>query len=178
MRFRTICSVSIGAVLFVLAAVPPAHSQNATAKSGGLGGFHVVLLATAQDSRPMPQLPSGVMKALKDAGEFLPYKSYTLVDQAYVKGRGGSGQRVMLRVGQQDYVAELEAGESSAAGTRVLEVSLSELLAVFSPGQELLRATFSASDGETVVVGTSRVRDSQQALVLLVTLLRAEGGGK
>ena len=51
-----------------------------------------------------------------------------------------------------------------------------EVAPVISGGVELLNATFSASDGETVVVGTSRVRGSQQALVLLVTLVRSGTG--
>ena len=124
----------------------------------------------------MPQLPSSVMKALQDAGEFLPYKSYILVDQAFVRGRGGSEQRVVLQYPKHDYTATVEAQEPSANGARVVTVALTEMMPVLSGGVELLNATFSASDGETVVVGTSRVRGSQQALVLLVTLLRSGTG--
>jgi hypothetical protein len=177
MRSRSLWS-ALGALLFVIAAAPSAHAQNAPpAKPRDLGGFHLVLLAAdTQEAKGMPQLPSGVMKALRDAGEFLPYKSYALVDQAFVKGRGGSEQRVALQHPKHDYVATIEAGESSTAGTRVVAVSLMELAPVISGGVELLNATFSASDGETVVVGTSRVRGSQQALVLLVTLVRSGTG--
>jgi hypothetical protein len=178
MPIRKFIAGSIGAALFVLAGASLTHAQNAASRTG-LGGFHLVLLAAhAQDAKWMPQLPSSVMKALQDAGEFLPYKGYTLADQAYVKGRGGSVQRVRLQFAKQEYVAAVEAGESSATGARVVEVSLSEILPLVSGGQEVLSATFSASDGETVVVGTSRVRDSQQALVLLVTLLRSGTSGK
>jgi hypothetical protein len=179
MRNRKHWSV-ISVLLFVLAAAPLAHAQNPPPpKPKGLDGFHVVLLAAHTDEKKgMPQLPSSVMKALRDASEFLPYKSYALVDEAFVRGRGGAPeQRVALRYPKLDYVATVAAGESSATGARIVTVTLTEVAPAISGGVELLSATFSASDGETVVVGTSRVRGSQQALVLLVTLVRSGAGG-
>jgi hypothetical protein len=173
MRSRNLGSI-VGLALLALAVAPLAHAQNPpSSKPGDLGGFHLVLLAAHADAAKwMPQLPSSVMKALKDAGEFLPYKGYVLVDEAFVKGRGGSEQRVALQYPKHDYLATVEAGEPSATGGRIVTVTLTEMAPVISGGVELLNATFSASDGETVVVGTSRVRGSQQALVLLVTLVR------
>ncbi len=177
MRSRKQWSV-IGALLFVLASAPLAHAQNPPSpKPKGVDGFHLVLLAAhTNEAKWMPQLPSGVMKALRDASEFLPYKGYVLVDEAFVRGRGASEQRVALRYPKVDYLATVEAGELSTTGARVVTVSLTEIAPVISGGVELLNATFSASDGETVVVGTSRVRGSQQALVLLVTLVRSGTG--
>ncbi len=174
MRSRKLRS-SIGVLLFMLAAAPRPLAQNPPPlRPTDLGGFHLVLLAARTDQpKGMPQLPSSVTQALRDAAEFLPYKSYALVDQAFVKGRGGSQQRVALQYPKHDYLATVTAGASSATGARIVTVTLTEMAPVISGGLELLNATFSAADGETVVVGTSRVRGSEQALVLLVTLARS-----
>jgi hypothetical protein len=170
---------AIGGLLLALAGAPLTHAQDSEKPTPkDLDGFHLVLLAAhTHEAKGMPQLPSSVMRALRDAGEFLPYKSYALVDQAFVKGRRGSEQRVALQYSKHDYLATVEAGALSANGGRVVIVTLTELAPVISGGVELLSATFSASDGETVVVGTSRVRGSEQALVLLVTLVPSGKGG-
>ena len=53
-------------------------------------GVHAALLvANAKTaSKYQPELPAPVAKALKDAGEVLPFTYYELMDQVFLRGDG------------------------------------------------------------------------------------------
>jgi hypothetical protein len=139
-------------------------------------GFHVVLLLGKNSPGPIPRdLPPGVAKALKEASELLPYKSYVVQDQAVARRAGGDAYEVIGLHGPQsrDYDLALDATYREPARVSV-SVNLS-----YAPGDSkdtssVLRTEFSARLGETVVVGTSGAKDDE-SLVLLITPLAARG---
>ena len=180
MQNKNVRSVVSVCLSLVLAGAGVAYGQSPPLqKPKELEGFHVVLLAAhTQAEKWMPELPAGAMKALRDAGEVLPYKGYVLVDQGFVKGSAGREQRIALQYPGHEYSAGVKAGGTQAGDASVaLTITLHEMVSTASEskGLELLSASFSALVGETVVVGTSRVRGTEQALVMLVTLLPARG---
>jgi len=152
-----------------------AYPQKPAASTTGIAepaGFHIVLLrADSKPGRTVEELPAGVMKALKDASEFLPYKSYALQDGVLVRGARPSSDPQAVRLQGPDgreYVANIRCGPTYPAAEQSWFVSLN---VVDLSDREILRTGFDIRLGETVVVGTSKVKVTDQALVLLVTAL-------
>jgi hypothetical protein len=143
--------------------------------------FQAVLLAASD--RPggnAPALSAGAQKALADIRTLLPFKSYEQLDSVFLRttervdghlaGRDGRRYGITLRFrsggedGKQLFVDLFRFGEEST----------------FPPEQggkkgpprnpsELISTSFSLQQGETIVVGTSRSADGDEALVLLLT---------
>jgi hypothetical protein len=144
--------------------------------------FQAVLLAASD--RPggkAPDLAPGAQKALADLRTLLPFKSYEQLDavllrttqmvDGHLAGRNARQYRISLRFrsaggedGKQLFVDVFRFGEEMS----------------FPPEQggkkgpprnpsELISTSFSLKEGETIVVGTSRSGDGDEALVLLLT---------
>jgi hypothetical protein len=162
----------VALLIAVAAAVASAQSPTQPRfDSASLGGFHVVLLLAKNVSGTVPNdLPTGVAKALREAAELLPFKSYQVQDQTVLRSNGSAFQRIhLLGPLSRDYELFLE--------TKLREpqrVSVSVNLTYKSPdvrgSADVLATEFSARLGETVVVGTSKVK-SDESLVLLITPL-------
>ncbi|MES1242857.1 MAG: hypothetical protein ABUT39_14675 [Acidobacteriota bacterium] len=130
--------------------------------------FHVVLLAAGnKDSNPAPELAAGARKALDDMKGFLPFKSYRVVDtslirvirdetvQARVLGPSGSNATLILRF--------------SSGGADGKKLYLNTFTLNDEKSGRLLQTAFSMDVGESIVVGTSSVSGSDEALVTIVT---------
>lgn len=96
-----------------LACATSAHAQKKQ------NGFSVVLLI-GQTWGPssldgLPPTP-GLQKALDDVKDFLPYKSYKLLDTQWMR----SGMSRMKGVDEQEYEVTVEAGEFTRQGTDLL----------------------------------------------------------
>lgn len=131
-------------------------------------GFHlVVLLADNKPGEAVEGLPAGVNKALTDVRELLPFKSYRVLDTVLLRGSGPGTVRVAGAAGRE-YTAELRCGQMGQS----LHITF-WLKDYPSPETRppVLTARFEMAPGETVVVGTSRVKGTEQALVLLLTAL-------
>jgi hypothetical protein len=143
--------------------------------------FQAVLVAAS--NRPggtAPDLSPGAKKALADIRTLLPFKSYEQLDAVFLRttervdghlaGRDGRRYGLTLRFraggedGKQLFVDLFRFGEETT----------------FPPEQggkkgpprnpsELISTSFSLQQGETIVVGTSRSGDGDEALVLLLT---------
>ena len=227
-------------------------------------GFSVVLvLADLQASSAQDDVPPAARRALADMKDFLPYKSYKLLDAAWILGQGTTGTVTRLRGAEgQDYELHMSAtplmarpegvsrnaptgavnvrftlneasseketeyavqselarradetarraqeNERSRADVQRLEAELR--LAQREKNQERIKAlqtelsrarsravrgqqesprpssrryggtvihtTFTMDVGETVVVGTSRLRDNSRALIALLTAVPMKG---
>lgn len=139
-------------------------------------GFHVVLLLARNTPGTLPTgLPTGVAKALKDASEFLPYKSYQLQDQAVSRSNGSNSFDVVHLLGplSRDYELAPDAKYREPAKVSVT-VNLSYTSGETKSATGVLSTEFSARLGETVVVGTSKVK-GDESLVLLITPLAPTG---
>jgi hypothetical protein len=142
------------------------------------------VLLLAQDAPPAipADLPDGAKKALREAADVLPYKSFTLQDQVSVRGVG-SEQATLKGPGSRQY--QLNLTTSRAGVLMPNEISLSVTLFETTPPvprnwpPRVMRAGFTARLGETVVVGVSPVKTTAggRALVLLVTPLTPPATG-
>ena len=133
-----------------------------------VSGFSAVLVAGDMkvSRQPLPDdIPATARKALTDMQAFLPFKSYQLLDVAWLlANQAGSGSTLRLRgQGGQAYQLDL-AGPDRELG---VAVKLSETSG--EPEHRLLLNTkFQMKVGESVVVGTSRLSGGN-ALILLLT---------
>ena len=212
-------------------------------------GFSVVLVladlttATAQDD-----VPPAARRALADMKDFLPYKSYKLLDAAWLLGQGNSGGVTRLRgPEEQEYELRLSAYPVPSSNGRVqvqfslrdggvehvdtavtrdnerrttteMEVkareaeldrlqrelddakkrndtsqvrslerriaSVRDAMALTrsaqnrksTPARAIMDTSFAMDVGETVVVGTSRLRGNSRALIALLTAVPPRSG--
>lgn len=211
-----------------------------------LQGFNVVLvLGDLQDGATSDNIPAAARAALGDLRDFLPYRSYRMLDTSWLLASSTTRQAVTSRLqgaDEQDYEVTLDrvpVGPSSlqvrfmmrepdgnaerrataanreaamraemeqlAAAHAALETQLRRAeagqsrgdadslrarladneLAIetrrrqmgYAPGgATLIDTSFNMSLGETVVVGTSRMRGGSKALIVLLTA--ATRGGK
>jgi hypothetical protein len=217
-----------------------------TAAEAGFQGFSIVLvLGDVQDGATSDNIPAGARAALGDLRDFLPYRSYRVLDTAWVLASSQTRQAVNSRLqgpDEQDYEITLDrmplppsslqvrfamrepdrnAERRAAVADReaALKAELQELVAAHSAlesqlrkaegsqnrgdadalrqrladteiaietrqrqgryapgGATLIDTSFTMSLGETVVVGTSRMRGGNKALIVLLTA--ATRGGK
>jgi hypothetical protein len=207
--------------------------------SSGLQGFSIVLvLGDLQDGGTSDTIPPAARAALGDLRDFLPYRSYRVLDTAWVLASSATRQAVSSRLqgpDEQDYQVTLdrmpvgpsqlqvqfnmrepdgnaerraaiadreaalradleqlgasfaalqnqlkraEAGQNrsdiEALRQRLAETEIAmatrQKQARYSPGgATLIDTSFTLSLGETVVVGTSRMRGGNKALIVLLT---------
>ena len=212
---------------------PSGGTQGATS---GLQGFGVVLvLGDVQDGPTSDNIPPGARTALADLKDFLPYRSYRVLDTAWVLASSTTQQAVTSRLrglDEQDYEVELDRmpvspsslqirfrmAEPGGYGTQKadrdagLRAEIQQMIAARSAlenqlrqpasdpgtvsalrqkladaevaietrqsqlrssagfgGATLIDTSFTMSLGETVVVGTSRMRGGNKALIVLLT---------
>ena len=173
----------------VVAQTPPPFRGD---EAGESQLFHVTLVAASRQGGSGGQgtLPKAVAQALDDIKDFLPYQGYRVVDSALVRGSGEAHATlkgpdgtsfeavILFRSGQdgdgpksffidhfelrRPLLAELPARdpEGARAGRPAL--------APMAP-QPALRASFRIDEGETVVVGSSRLDGGDDALIVLLT---------
>jgi len=139
--------------------------------------FQLLLLAAStHKAAGEPEMPASAQKALADLRGFLPYKDYKLLDSSWLRatqdrvtngrvvGRQDTAYRVKLRFritgNDQMFVDAFELNEEPS-GPR-------PGVAPHAP-RDLISTTFSLKKGETIVVGTSKVDGSDEALVVLLT---------
>jgi hypothetical protein len=125
-----------------------------------------------------PEIPENAQKALADIRKFLPFKSYQLVDAAWLTateeepaqgrlaGSGGANYRVQLR---------FRSGDPEAGSLFLDAFELGQEMVVQTKDgphydvRRLIDTSFNVKVGETVVVGTSRADGADGALVVLLT---------
>jgi hypothetical protein len=244
-------SISVrGAVIIagILWVVAPAWAQSSAPAAPGTQGFNVVLvLGDLHDGASSDNIPAAARAALGDLKDFLPYRSYRVLDTAWILGsttqlfraksrlRGADDQTyevsltssptgppappsLQMKFVMQDRTsdsfgtsdaahkeaqmkAELvqsqaaraaleksaqsiepnETAEDRRQRQRAIRAQISDLTKIIDAtqiglesstvGQMLIDTSFSMRIGETVVVGTSRVR-GDKALIALLTAVR------
>jgi hypothetical protein len=155
--------------------------------------FHITLVVASRKPGGGTEeaLPKGVAKALDDLRDFLPYKSYRVVDAALVRGTdeahagltGPNGTK--YQAGMTFRPEIVGAGGSGAPSAYLIdrfelrqepsmEVVEKEArrkgpaVAPMAP-ESNLTASFRIARGETVVVGSSRLDGGDEALIVLLT---------
>jgi hypothetical protein len=171
MRFfiRYLVAVAAVAALALFAPSAPLRADQRPSHT-----FQAVFLI-ADNAAPgsLEGVPENAQKALRSAASFLPYKSYRLLDSAWIRTSLKGSSRVTGADGNPLEV-HLTVDPNNKSETRIVlhEFYLQSLLRNGAPyGQPLLSTSFSMELGETVVVGTSKLDGSDKALVVLLTAL-------
>jgi len=153
--------------------------------------FQLVLLTGSAKAGASPKdLSAGAQKALNDLKGFLPYKSYELLDStlmpatrgtvstARLVGRAGAayGLRMGFRAGgsgadEKLFVDRFYLGEESGTTPIQPPAGPNTGSGGHRAPRDLVNTSFSLKPGETIVVGTSRLDGSEDALVILLTAL-------
>jgi hypothetical protein len=174
--------------------------RQALAALAGAQRFRVVLIVSSTMAEPpVDNVPADARKALEDMKAFLPFKSYRLFGTGEVDARRGESAALRISGGDNQTfeitiardAPTLVNGNGASRSTPDPRLSLSFMLRDVSgitlrdargtsPGPPLVVSepsinTLVAMDvGETIVVGTSRVRGSRGLLALLTALPNSE----
>jgi hypothetical protein len=148
----------------------------------------LVLSAGSKAASPALEIPANAQKALDDLKGFLPYKSYRLLDAIWM--RATQDRLAFGRIsghGGIDYVVRLRFRGLGGGKERNLFVDTFALTAQLPtpkppdpeekegdtpaprPSSALIDTSFALKGGETIVVGTSRLNGTDEALVVLLT---------
>jgi len=171
---------------------PPHPSWEAPAPpSGRTYTFQLVLLAASVDGPAgFENVPANAQKALADVKDFLPYKSYRLLDLAWLRSSrsaeaqlaGPDGRTLSAQI--RFFSPQDEPQRIEVQRLVVVEAPLVERILLEAPRQDgaptavaprairpLLETSFGMRVGETVVVGTSKLDGPSKALVVLLSAL-------
>lgn len=145
--------------------------------------FQVVLLAADNSTPPVVEnVPAKAQKALKDLQDFLPYKSYHLVDMAWLRTAGEASSMVTGPKGET-YAIDLEVRPGTPGERILMDFRITQVAMMPPPGasagsspapravSKLLSSTFGMELGETVVVGTAKLDNPGRALIVLLSAL-------
>jgi len=167
-----------------LAQAPPAAPDRA--RAGGPPSYLItiaLLKADVSGDEKLEGLSEAGRVALEDIREFLPFKSYQLLDVALT--RSSHDGRVMLNgPNDQDFSIEFVYDIDAEHPDRLLfahfemvDVTRPSAAGVLAPGEApsvdryLLNSSFAIELGETIVVGSSKLDGPGKALVVLLTAI-------
>ena len=154
-----------------------------------------LLLADVEGEEAYVGLSKNAQKALEDLKDFLPFKSYRLLDFAWlrtshrssarVKGADGSTYELTMSLGGR--FGDVPSTEADSETDRIYisnfdlrdvnGVNLDVEAGPLRGSRSLISTSFGMTEGETVVVGTSNLGDGQEALVVLLTAVPSSLGG-
>lgn len=150
--------------------------------------FQLVLLAASVEGPSgYENVPVNAQKALADVKDFLPYKSYELLDLAWLRS-SRTAQAQLAGPEGKTLSAGIEFFSSSDEPDRIyirrlVVVPVPELgeLAQIQPSESargllrsvrpLLESSFGMQSGETIVVGTAKLDGPSKALIVLLSAL-------
>ena len=121
-------------------------------------GFSVVLvLGEMQGAGAAENVPPAARKALVDMKDFLPYKSYRLLDSQWTLCCGHSMIATRLRgVDEQDYDLELDPGASETSGKWNMRFTLRETIAAAGRGNPVSSSNAGTVDKQTANLAAQR----------------------
>jgi hypothetical protein len=157
----------------------PAPSPQPSPHGGRTQLFQVILLRGATSGpEELVGLPKNAEKAIHDVRDFLPFKSYKLLDSGLVRIEEGMEGAVRLDgIAPQQYdvrVAWQEKGAKLSIWHFAVMPVRAKATTPLGPGvapeaeRPLITTAFSIDVGETIVVGSSKL-GGNQALVILFT---------
>jgi hypothetical protein len=151
--------------------------------------FQLLLMAaSAKDGGASSDVPANAQKALTDVKGFLPFKSYELLDTAWVSAtQDRPAEAHMVGKKGQNFRIAMRFRNVGSPADRNLFVDAFQLTVEpyatepagpddkpeHHPGRQLIDTTFGLKEGETLVVGTSKVDGVDEALVVLLTAVPA-----
>lgn len=175
-------AVCLSVLALALAAVPAAAQESLDTHLIQIS----LLVASKTGASQLADLPANTRQAIEDVRQFLPFKSYRLLDTALVRTQRGA--RTMLTGpdnrefraafsfdGRHEpgslMVRSFELVEKVDVPPELLIAGGGEKRPAATSSKEVLSSSFSAAIGQTVVVGTSRLDGGDEALMVLFTAL-------
>src|SRR5262245_11676631 len=146
--------VLVGVLLLPVSARAQANTAS------GLQGFGIVLvLGDVQGGASPESVPPAAQAALNDLKDFLPYKSYRVLDTAWVIATSGSRQEISTRLrgpDEQDYEVVLNKKQD--------QPSLQIAFTMIEPGGDQLRREDAARRDAEFKSGLSKLVATHAAL--------------
>lgn len=191
-RAKTVVRTSIlTSALLALALALPVMAQSgvSTSQSRELKSFlfQVALLVADRDGdSSLDDLPKNTRKAIEDIQDFLPFKSYKLLDVAVIRsnaharglinGPGGEDYRIDFDFhsdsdSEQLFVRSFGLQENARVPQALIDGQDTGSSYAPKPGRQLVASSFSIMPGETIVVGSSKLEGGSTALVVLLTAI-------
>ncbi len=140
--------------------------------------FQITLIRARPGQLSMPDLPSDALEALDDVAHLLPYKDFELLDVAWMR----THREASLRMGEVGSFEAFLAFQGTEDDQYLLIQNFMLSRRDFDRGEDgriyygdqeaLLSSSFGITIGETVVVGTSRLNVSDEALIVLLKAVR------
>jgi hypothetical protein len=159
---------------------PPAAQPTPKASSGRNQLFQVILLrGSTTGSEEIAGLPKNAEKAVRDIRDFLPFKSYKLLDSGLLRVMD-TGKTRLVGIPPQQYEVrvayrDLPNGKLSIWDFNIVAMkpaNATPLPRGVAPEAEraVIDTSFTIDIGETIVVGSSKL-GGDQALIVLFTAL-------
>jgi len=153
--------------------------------------FQTVLLVGSTDGESdLSGVPANVVKALDDVTKFLPYKSCRLIDASLLRSNG-EAQGLLKGPDGKDFELMFEFRGDQSGTLQVRGFRIDTLIAqpqdrtITENGKtkvehepprwvrrQVIATSFSVKVGETIVVGTSKLNGTGEALIVLFTAMR------
>lgn len=147
----------------------------------------VLLVGSTSGPSNLNDLPQNTRQALQDIQQFLPFKSFKVWDTALIRSARGARGILSSPLGTE-YHFELDfrrvSRENEAGTARLMfhNVQITEKVRgsrrrKMDPGdappawREIIRTSFAVQEGETIVVGSSRLNGGDEALLVLLTAI-------
>jgi hypothetical protein len=173
---------------------PPAKKFADSGQNARVGFAITLVLGDMKYTGASDTIPPPARKALGDVKDFLPYKEYRLLDSQWMLCCGGRPVLTRLKgPDQREYAVEVfvtrggakleilqvrfvlsdaGASEKGAAGSAAApagDASAREPAGRDAPSRTVMDASFQMDITETVVVGTSRLKGGDNALIAVLT---------
>ena len=147
--------------------------------------IQIVLLAgSTKGPSNLDDLPQNTRKALQDIQQFLPFKSFKVWDTALVRS-AHNARGILSSPRGNEYNFELSFQRQNKEGkarlmfhnVEITERSRDSLKIALGPGiappadREIIKTSFAVQEGETIVVGSSRLNGGEEALLVLLTAI-------
>ncbi len=150
----------------------------------------VLLVGSAEGKSDLSGVPANVVEALDDATQFLPYKNCRLIDVSLVRSNGEA--RALLNGPEgRDFELMFDFREDQSGTLQIRGFGIDTLVAqpqdrvVTENGKtkiehdpprwvrrNVIATSFTIEVGETIVVGTSKLNGTGEALIVLFTAMR------
>jgi hypothetical protein len=161
---------------------PPAQATPRPSGAGPTQLFQVILLrAATTGSEELTGLPKNAEKAVRDVRDFLPFKSYKLLDSALLRVQDGGSAR-LDGIPPQQYQVRINFKPLANNRLSVWDFNVTAipqrngtpLPRGVAPEAEraIIDTSFTIDLGETIVVGSSKLGGNEAVVVLLTALPR------
>ncbi len=150
----------------------------------------VLLVGSTEGKSDLSGVPANVVQALEDVRQFLPYKNCRLIDASLLRSNGEA--RGLLKGPEgRDFELMFEFREDQSGTLQIRKFGIDTLVAqpqnrmVTENGKtriehdppswvrrNVIATSFTIEVGETIVVGTSKLNGTGEALIVLFTAMR------